>query len=288
MPPRRDLHEQNRRTWNLATRAHNSHKGDQAAFLRAGGTTLFPEEVELLGNVQGRELVHLQCNSGQDTLSLAARHGARVTGVDISDEAIAFATRLADQAQIPATFIRSDVYDWFEAAPAASYDVAFASYGWLGWLSDLEAYAHGVARVLRPGGLFAAVEFHPLGVMFDEDFRLADPYTTHGLPLSGTGVTDYVAESGAALVPWGYQEGVTGFTNPEPDHGFAWGAADLVMALLNAGFALEALHEYPYANGCRLFRGMRCEDGRWFPPATVPMLPLMLGLHARRNHVLAT
>ena len=33
----KDLHEANRLSWNAATVAHNSHKGDQAAFFRAGG-----------------------------------------------------------------------------------------------------------------------------------------------------------------------------------------------------------------------------------------------------------
>src|SRR5258705_13338436 len=88
-----ELHQQNRRSWNHATRAHNAHKGDQAAFLRGGGSTLFPEELELLGDLHGKRLVHLQCNAGQDTLSLAAR-GAQGTRVDISVEASAFARKL--------------------------------------------------------------------------------------------------------------------------------------------------------------------------------------------------
>ena len=65
----RDLHEANRVSWNAATRAHNSHKRDQAAFLRGGGSTLFPEELELAGELSGRSLLHLCCNAGQDTLS---------------------------------------------------------------------------------------------------------------------------------------------------------------------------------------------------------------------------
>ena len=44
-----DLHEANRLSWNAATVAHNSHKGDQAAFFRKGCSTLFPEEAGLLG-----------------------------------------------------------------------------------------------------------------------------------------------------------------------------------------------------------------------------------------------
>ena len=86
---RKDLHEANRLSWNAATQAHNSHKIDQAGFLRRGGSTLFAEELALLGDVRGLRIAHLQCNAGQDSLSLAAL-GALVTGVDISDEAIAF------------------------------------------------------------------------------------------------------------------------------------------------------------------------------------------------------
>ena len=69
--PAREYHEENRLAWNEATKAHNSHKGDQARFLREGGSTLFPEEVALLGDIDGKRLLHLQCNAGQDTLSLA-------------------------------------------------------------------------------------------------------------------------------------------------------------------------------------------------------------------------
>ncbi len=112
--------EPNRRSWNAATIAHNSHKRDQARFFRAGGNTLFPEEIELLGDVRGRTLVHLQCNAGQDTLSLA-RLGAMITGVDISDEAIGFARSLSRDSGTPARFERAEVGEWLEqAAQAAS------------------------------------------------------------------------------------------------------------------------------------------------------------------------
>src|SRR3712207_1036709 len=123
-------HEANRLSWNAATRAHNSHKGDQARFLRDGGDTLFPAELELLGDLRGRKLLHLQCNAGQDSLSLV-NHGADVVGVDISDEAISAARMLSRDSNIPARFDRADIYDWLPAARARGerFDVIFASYG---------------------------------------------------------------------------------------------------------------------------------------------------------------
>ncbi|HEY0132741.1 MAG TPA: class I SAM-dependent methyltransferase [Nannocystis sp.] len=193
---RRDSHEQNRRSWNLVIPAHDSHKRDQAGFLRAGGSTLFPDELALLGvtgvggpgervladmtpetgPLAGLDLVHLQCNVGQDSLSLA-RLGARVTGVDISDEAVARATQLAADAGVAASFVRADIYDWLAdtAAGATRFDVAFATYGALPWLSDLDAWAAGVAAVLRPGGRLVALEFHPIAFIFDEQLRPPSP-----------------------------------------------------------------------------------------------------------------
>src|SRR5688500_13822968 len=105
------LHEDNRHAWNAATAAHQRHRGDELEFFRAGGCKLYPEELELRGPLADRRLAHLQCTAGQDSVSLA-RRGARVTGVDFSDTAIAAATALAAALAVPATFVRADVYAW--------------------------------------------------------------------------------------------------------------------------------------------------------------------------------
>ncbi|HEY3607105.1 MAG TPA: class I SAM-dependent methyltransferase [Pseudonocardiaceae bacterium] len=279
----RDLHEDNRQSWNSATKAHNSHKGDQADFLRSGGSTLFPEELDLLGDVAGKSLLHLQCNSGQDTLSLAAL-GADVTGVDISDEAIAFATRLSAESGIPGTFVRSDLFDWFERADEP-FDVVFASYGTLCWLSDLAPWGAGIAKVLAPGGRFVIVDFHPVCNMFDERWRLTDNYWMHGgQPQSwDDGVGDYVALSRDGLVPWGYEEGLAEVPDPRPCHLFTWGIAEIIGALRSAGLTLDEFREYPWSNGAAMWANMRELPGRRFlPPAELPSFPLMYGIRALR------
>lgn len=280
-------HEQNRRSWNAVTPAHNSHKRDQAAWLRAGGSTLYPEESALLGDIAGQRLAHLQCNCGQDSLSLA-RLGAQVTGVDISDAAIDTARQLSAGSGIPATFERADLFHWFQTAEAASFDVAFSSYGFIGWLSDLRPWAAGLRRVLRPGGRFVCVEFHPLAFIWDDQWRHAWPYSSHGAVVESGGVSDYVGMSGQALAPSGFDAGVTGFVNPHPTREYAWGVGDILGALLSAGLRIERFDEHAHSNGWKGWEPMRAlpDDGesgrtRWTVPEGRPEIPLMFGLVAR-------
>lgn len=286
MTLRKDLHEENRLSWNEATVAHNSHKRDQAKFLREGGSTLFPEEIQLLGDIDGLSLVHLQCNAGQDTLSLAQR-GAMVTGVDISDEAIAFARQLAQRSGIPATFVRMDVYDWLEEAAQAGkrFDITFCSYGALCWLSDLRLWAQGISAVLVPGGRFVCVDFHPFWMVFDwKDWTLKYPYFGQGRVFtSEEGVGDYVADSGDALTPSGYVEGVRDFENRYRCHEFHWPLGEIVTALLDAGLTISAFREYPYSNAAKLCQGMRQTPGRrMIQPEGIPSLPLTFGIVAQK------
>lgn len=280
----RKLHEENRKSWNVATRAHNSHKKDQATFLKNAGSTLFPEERELLGSVNGCQLVHLQCNAGQDSLSLASL-GAEVTGIDISDEAINFAQNLSAQSGIAAEFIRADVYDWLAQASPNSFDVVFSSYGALCWLSDLTTWAQGVARILRPGGRFVYVDFHPFSMVFDEHFKVAYPYFGFGKPLRWEdGVSDYVGIVGPALAPSGFIEGETKFKNPHAVHEFQWGIGEVMQSLIVAGLNIEEVKEYPYSNGAKLFEDLvEVEGQRFARPDDKPNLPLMWGVVARKT-----
>jgi SAM-dependent methyltransferase len=283
---RRDLREQNRLSWNAVFGAHDSHRGDLSRLFREGGSTLFREERDLLGELEGRSLVHLQCNSGGDSISLA-RLGATVTGVDLSDEALSSARDLADKTGIRVTFERADVYDWLQTAARENrhFDVAFASYGVICWLPDLRDWACGIAGILNPGGSFVLVDFHPAADIFDRDWSQVNDYPSGGEPLLlEEGVGDYVAASGGGLTPAGFVEGVRDFQNPEGCYLFRWGLGEVVTALAEAGLKITALEEYPYANGERKFAGMRELSGkRMVPPEGVPTIPLMYGIRAEKG-----
>lgn len=281
----RNLHEENRLSWNAATKQHNTHRGDQAGFLQAGGSTLFPEEIALLGEVRGKTLLHLQCNSGMDTLSIAKHLGADVTGVDISDEAIETAKRISAESGVAGTFVRSDIYDWFDSNDQ-QFDVVFQSYGVLCWLSDIGSWGRGVADALKPGGHYVLVEFHPfMGILDDNDWSIMLDYMS-GTHYQWDGVGDYVGEMSGNEVDTGMPAPHTGesFQNPHQSNEFSWGLGEVVMALVNAGLTLKMLNEYPFSNGYKPFADMVEGEGRRrYPPADKPQnLPLMFGIVAQK------
>ncbi|KAG0005973.1 hypothetical protein BGZ65_009737 [Modicella reniformis] len=285
-----DSHERNRISWNHATLAHNSHKVDQHIFFRNKGSTLYKEERDLLGNLAGLKVCHLQCNAGQDTLSLVTKLGAQnPVGVDISDNAIEFATKLAKDAGIESTFVRADVFNYFDTTDPDQFDVVFASYGALGWLSSMEKYAAGVSKILKPGGRYCIVEFHPVGFIFNTDLVHEYPYSSGGEPiLEERGVSDYVAQAaldGDEIIPnLKYTTGVQGFKNPTPSAEFCWGFADIIGSFIAAGLQLTHFKEYPYSNFFKMYHSMtpeKVEEGtRWH--FNGPMLPLMYSISATK------
>lgn len=159
----------NKQLWNNKTEVHvNSEFYDNENFIK-GKSSLNPIELELLGDVKGKSILHLQCHFGQDTISLS-RLGAKTVGVDLSDKAIETAKGLAQKTNTDAEFICCDVYD-LPNHLNQQFDIVYTSYGTIGWLPDLDKWAKVVSQFLKPGGQFVFVEFHPVVWMFDDNFK---------------------------------------------------------------------------------------------------------------------
>ena len=159
----------NREAWNDKTVVHLQSKFyDQKAFL-AGKNSLKNPELEVLGDIKGKRILHLQCHFGQDTLSLA-RMGGKVSGIDFSEVAIENAIRINEELDLDAQFICSDVCD-LPKELYNQFDIVFTSYGTIGWFPDLEPWAETIKNALVPGGKFIMVDFHPFVWTFDNDMK---------------------------------------------------------------------------------------------------------------------
>jgi len=159
----------NKESWNAKTSIHlESEFYNQEGFLK-GNTSLNEIELNLLGDIKGKSILHLQCHFGQDSISLS-RLGAEVTGVDLSDKAIEAAKELSDKMNSDTVFVCCDIYDLPKYLDK-QFDIVFTSYGTIGWLPDLNKWGRIVSKYLKPKGKFVIVEFHPVVWMFDDDFK---------------------------------------------------------------------------------------------------------------------
>jgi SAM-dependent methyltransferase len=220
----------NKQSWNAWAKANfNSDFYDVPGFL-AGRNSLNSIELELLGDVAGKSILHLQCHFGQDTLSLA-RMGAHATGADLSDTAIEKARELAGQLQLDAEFICCDLYSLQEHLDR-KFDIVFTSYGTIGWLPDLDRWAETVAHFLKKNGKFIFAEFHPVVWMFDDDFEQVAYSYLHSETIVEDEVATYAdrdSDSKGSFVSWNH------------------GLSEVVSSLIAHGIRIEHFREYDYS-----------------------------------------
>lgn len=220
----------NRRSWNNRVDSHL-----KAAFYNLDGflkgeSSLNDIELNLLGNLQGKSILHLQCHFGQDTISLS-KLGAEVTGVDLSDMAIENAKRIAKETNSDAEFICCDIYDLPHHLDKR-FDIVFTSYGTIGWLPDLNKWAKIVAQFLKPGGQFIFVEFHPVVWMFDHDFEKIGYNYFNSEAIIETQSGTY-ADKNAEII----QENVM----------WNHGISEVINSLIKNGLEINSLDEFDYS-----------------------------------------
>jgi SAM-dependent methyltransferase len=266
-----DYIEANRRLWNGWTGFHVESEFYDVAGFKAGRSSLPPLEIAELGDVAGKTLLHLQCHFGQDTLSWA-RLGATVTGADLADAAIIFARQLAAELDLPATFVRANLYDLPDVLEG-TFDIVYVNVGALNWLPDLAPWGRIIAHYLKPGGTFYMREIHPMSQLFE-------PTTdSTGLDLK---YSYFRADEPLRFdVEGSYAGPAPGFQGVE----YSWNhsLSEILGALLDAGLQLQFLHEFPFTDFSAQFPGMMQDPSGWWR-ATGPAahLPLMYTLQAQK------
>ncbi len=260
----------NRKRWDELVAIHAASQEYDLEGFTAGKNSLHSIELEALGDVSGKSLLHLQCHFGLDTLSWA-RLGAKVTGVDFSEPAIDLAREVAKKIGVDAEFICCNVYDLPEHLDA-EYDIVFTSYGALCWLPDMGEWARIVSRYLKPGGTFFMAEFHPFMWVFDyenpSEFKIKYGYWQGEEP-------DYEESDGSYADPDAKLEnrGTYNWVHP---------VSEVVNALIGAGLTVTEMGEYPFSvDGTQMGFMERRDDGYHDIPGYG--LPLMYSVKATKD-----
>jgi SAM-dependent methyltransferase len=266
--------EVNRLQWDERAPLHVASEFYDVDSFRAGKSTLRTVEIEEVGDVADRDLLHLQCHFGLDTLSWA-RRGAHVTGLDFSEPAIEAARALAKDEGIAAQFVCANVYDAVVALEGRSYDVVYTGIGALCWLPDIDRWAATAAALVRPGGFLYLLEHHPFAGVLGTGDQFTDVVlkyaydTAANRPMRWEGPGSYavpdVATVHNVVYEWNHSLGA------------------IVSSLIGHGLVLEFLHEHPFMLWKRWPFLIESEEGIWRLPAEYEArLPLMFTLRATR------
>ncbi len=151
----------NRASWNrTADEYQREHASQLNRFDRpAWGVWEIPEsKLGILGDVAGKDVLEFGCGGGQWSIALT-RLGARPIGLDLSINQLGHAQRLMADAGASFAVVNANA----ERTPFAdaSFDIVFCDHGAMTFADPLLAVPE-VARVLRPGGLFAFNMASPL------------------------------------------------------------------------------------------------------------------------------
>ncbi|MBP2338183.1 SAM-dependent methyltransferase [Saccharothrix coeruleofusca] len=275
MPFPRDVQakiDANRRNWDARTPIHVASR-----FYGIGTRDplgwFAPFEWADLGELAGREVAHLQCHLGVETMAFAIR-GARTTGLDFSANAVAEARRIAAEAGLPVEYVHADVHDAAAALGTGRFDVVYTGKGALCYLPDLRRWADVVLGLLKPGGLLYIAEFHPLLTSLGPS---PAPGDTPDLLLRH----DYLEGRGAIE-----HDGTHTYTDGPPlasdpvNYEWAHGLGEVVTSLVAAGFRVDRLTESELLPWPRWPRMVRTDSGWWALPDDEPRIPLLYGLRA--------
>lgn len=266
----KDYMESNRRLWNERTPIHV--KSDMYAVdeFKKGKNSLRSIEMEELEDVSGKTMLHLQCHFGQDTLSWA-RLGAKVTGVDFSDDAIVYAKKLSSEIGIKAEFISCNIYE-LDQKLKGKYDIVFTSYGVLPWLPDIKEWARIISHFVKPGGIFYIVESHPFGNTFaDENVQDLEVYYS------------YFQSPQPMHFPPGPSYADRNSKLKNPSYEWFHTISDIMNSLIANGLSIQFLHEFPFSVYQSLPFLEKGDDGWWYLPNSRKDAPLLFSLMARKD-----
>ncbi|MDX6486116.1 MAG: hypothetical protein QOF43_1269 [Gaiellaceae bacterium] len=181
--------ERNRRAFDDVHRGRRSARTGLPAIVKA-----------TLGDLTAKRVLHLQCGTGEASAELAEQ-GAVVTAIDPSE------------AMLDAARERWPKILWIQAEAQAlpaelrrgRFDLVYSPEDVIGGLTDLDAWARGVAGALQPRGELLVYDDHPVALCVDAFQRWHVDY---------------------------FEEGF-------------WRLGQIVTTLARVGFGVQALEEYP-------------------------------------------
>lgn len=145
--------------WNAISKIYQQKSKISLEDVHYGPISPGESELNLLGNVIGKDVLEIGCGGGQNAIVLA-KWGARSVGLDFSEEQIRHARRLAKKENVTVSFYIGSMED-LSMFQEESFDIVLSSFG-IGYVKNLAKTFNEVFRVLRKNGCFVFADVHPV------------------------------------------------------------------------------------------------------------------------------
>ena len=257
--------ETNKHAWGQISEGHYHHFKKS---LLEGSHKLNKYIQNELGDIKGKKIIHLQCNTGADTVLLAKMGASVVVGVDLVPDNVLYAKKLAEDLSVTNTnFIESDIMELMEKHNE-KYDIVFVSEGAIGWLPDLKKWGKSIRHLLKDSGFFYIFDSHPFFLMFDES-KLANnvmeikyPYFDKKPDIDNSiGGYASVRKDGVKAYFWMYT------------------VSDIINSLASNGLHIEYFNEFK-ENMCNMGGMKNNGDGLWNYDFNDNKFPMLFSLKA--------
>jgi SAM-dependent methyltransferase len=258
----------NKSLWDWKTGVHVKSRFYDVENFKKGRSSLNFPEIEALGDVKDKSILHLQCHFGLDSLSFA-RMGAKVTGVDFSEKAIETAGSLNNELGLNAEFICTNIYD-LKNVLDKKFDIVFTSYGVTCWLYDLNKWAEVISYFLKDDGMFYLVEFHPIVSMFDEKFEKLKYSYFNFAPIIEEQKGTYT-DGGGDIVHLVYE-----WSHP---------VSEVISSLIKNNMKIVSFEEYPFSVYNCFKKMVKREHGYWEIEGLEDKIPMMFSVKAVKDSI---
>lgn len=225
-----DTVARNRQSWNIISPHYQAHRRISTDDVHYGPLAPGEQELDLLGDVRGKQILEVGCGGGQNSIALA-KWGATCTGLDPSSAQLDHARHLAHEEGVSIRFVNGVAED-LSAFAERTFDLVLSSFAF-DYVTDLPRTYREVRRVLRPGGLFVFCHSHPW-------------FQAVGWHLAGDPdapeIGDYAAWPAVEEWDWRFEDAgalMRGHLRP---------LAQILNQLIETGFRLERLVEQNYAD----------------------------------------
>jgi ubiquinone/menaquinone biosynthesis C-methylase UbiE len=145
--------------WNIISRSYQKKTSISLEDVHYGPISPGESELKLLGDVKGKDALEIGCGGGQNAIVLK-KWGANSVGLDISEEQLKHARKLAEKEHVKVSFHIGTMED-LSMFDDESFDIVLSAFG-IGYSENLAKTFREVFRILRKNGLFVFCDVHPL------------------------------------------------------------------------------------------------------------------------------